>query len=50
VNEAAVSAMPGAVAFTRGVRGDPAAFSAFGHSYFIIPNPLYGSWERSEGR
>jgi len=34
---------------TQGVRGDPAAFSAFGNSYFIIPNPMYGSWEGNDG-
>ena len=35
---------------TQGVRGDPTAFSPFGHYYFVIPNPMYGSWERNEGR
>lgn len=35
---------------TQGVRGDPTTFSAFGHSYFVIPNPMYGSWEGNETR
>ena len=34
---------------TQGARGDPATYSPFGHSYFIIPNPMYGSWEGNEG-
>ncbi|CAN5758672.1 N/A [soil metagenome] len=24
----------------------PAAFGRFGHDWFILPNPMYGSWER----
>ena len=32
---------------TQRIRGDPAAFSAFGRHYFVIPNPMYGSWERN---
>jgi 5'-nucleotidase (lipoprotein e(P4) family) len=24
----------------------PEAFSAFGRTYFMLPNPMYGSWER----
>jgi acid phosphatase len=35
---------------TQEVREDPSALSAFGHSYFIIPNPMYGSWEQNEER
>jgi 5'-nucleotidase (lipoprotein e(P4) family) len=35
---------------TQGIRGDPAAYSPFGHLYFVLPNPMYGSWERNEGR
>jgi 5'-nucleotidase (lipoprotein e(P4) family) len=35
---------------TQGDRGDPATFSPFGHYYFVIPNPMYGSWERNEVR
>ena len=34
---------------TQGARGDPATYSPFGHSYFIIPNPMSGSWEGNEG-
>jgi 5'-nucleotidase (lipoprotein e(P4) family) len=26
---------------------DDAAFSAFGARYFVLPNPMYGSWERN---
>jgi predicted secreted acid phosphatase len=29
-------------------RGDPAAFSQFGKRYFILPNPMYGSWQTRE--
>jgi 5'-nucleotidase (lipoprotein e(P4) family) len=35
---------------TQGMRGDPATYSAFGDFYFVIPNPMYGSWERNEVR
>jgi 5'-nucleotidase (lipoprotein e(P4) family) len=28
------------------LRGDPAAFSEFGKRYFILPNPMYGSWQQ----
>lgn len=28
------------------IRGDPAAFSEFGKRYFILPNPMYGSWQQ----
>ncbi len=31
-------------------RGNPATFSRFGQAYFVIPNPMYGSWERNEER
>jgi predicted secreted acid phosphatase len=24
-----------------------AAFGAFGTRYFVLPNPMYGSWERN---
>jgi acid phosphatase len=27
-------------------RGDSAALADFGNRYFILPNPMYGSWER----
>ncbi|HUE88279.1 MAG TPA: HAD family acid phosphatase [Vicinamibacterales bacterium] len=34
-------------ALTQEVRSRNAeAFSAFGRSYFMLPNPMYGSWER----
>jgi 5'-nucleotidase (lipoprotein e(P4) family) len=33
---------------TQASRGNPAGFSAFGHLYFVIPNPMYGSWEGNE--
>ena len=28
------------------VRADPNAFSEFGKRYFILPNPMYGSWQQ----
>jgi 5'-nucleotidase (lipoprotein e(P4) family) len=31
---------------TQDVRNDPAAFSEFGKRYFILPNPMYGSWQQ----
>jgi 5'-nucleotidase (lipoprotein e(P4) family) len=33
---------------TQDVRNDPAAFAAFGRTFFVIPNPVYGSWQRNE--
>jgi 5'-nucleotidase (lipoprotein e(P4) family) len=34
-------------ALTQKVRSAPAeALSAFGRTYFMLPNPMYGSWER----
>jgi 5'-nucleotidase (lipoprotein e(P4) family) len=34
-------------ALTQEVRSGPAeALSAFGRTYFMLPNPMYGSWER----
>lgn len=34
-------------ALTQEVRGRPAeALAAFGRTYFMLPNPMYGSWER----
>jgi len=34
-------------ALTQDVRSRNAeAFSAFGRSFFMLPNPMYGSWER----
>jgi predicted secreted acid phosphatase len=32
---------------TQAIRDDPAAFTAFGRRFFVLPNPLYGSWERN---
>jgi 5'-nucleotidase (lipoprotein e(P4) family) len=31
-------------------RRDPSTFGLFGHLYFLVPNPMYGSWERNEVR
>lgn len=33
---------------TQGVRGDSATFALFGRRYFVLPNPVYGSWERNK--
>jgi 5'-nucleotidase (lipoprotein e(P4) family) len=30
---------------TQSARSDPAAFEPFGRRYFMLPNPLYGSWQ-----
>jgi 5'-nucleotidase (lipoprotein e(P4) family) len=30
---------------TQSVRADSAVLSQFGKSYFVLPNPMYGSWE-----
>lgn len=30
---------------TQSVRHDPAALAEFGTRYFILPNPMYGSWQ-----
>ncbi|HEV7587902.1 MAG TPA: HAD family acid phosphatase [Longimicrobium sp.] len=32
---------------TQEVRGQPAALEPFGRGYVILPNPMYGSWERN---
>ena len=32
---------------TQAARTDPAALARFGRDWFILPNPLYGSWERN---
>jgi 5'-nucleotidase (lipoprotein e(P4) family) len=34
---------PGGSQALRG--GDPVALAAFGQRYFVLPNPMYGSWE-----
>ena len=31
---------------TQAVRTDPAALSQFGKRYFVLPNPMYGSWQQ----
>jgi 5'-nucleotidase (lipoprotein e(P4) family) len=31
---------------TQDVRNNPSAFSDFGKRYFILPNPMYGSWQQ----
>ncbi|MCG6954841.1 MAG: 5'-nucleotidase, lipoprotein e(P4) family [Gemmatimonadetes bacterium] len=33
---------------TQAMRGDAAAYAPFGHAFFVIPNPMYGSWQRNE--
>jgi len=33
---------------TQAMRGDAAAYAPFGHAYFVIPNPMYGSWQKNE--
>jgi 5'-nucleotidase (lipoprotein e(P4) family) len=35
---------------TQADRGDRATYSPFGDFFFVIPNPMYGSWERNEVR
>lgn len=38
-------------ALTQEIRREgPAAFDAFGRSYIVLPNPMYGSWERNPRR
>jgi len=32
-------------ALTQAVRNDSSALAAFGNTFFILPNPMYGSWE-----
>lgn len=32
---------------TQAARSDTAALADFGRIYFLVPNPLYGSWERN---
>jgi acid phosphatase len=32
---------------TQSVRTDSTALTAFGRTYFLLPNPMYGSWERN---
>lgn len=33
---------------TQAARSDPTALAEFGHRFFLLPNPLYGSWERNQ--
>lgn len=33
-------------ALGQSARDDPAALADFGERYFLLPNPMYGSWER----
>jgi acid phosphatase len=35
---------------TQGARDDAALLEPFGRRYFILPNPMYGSWERNADR
>ena len=40
-----VGDFPGA---TQAIRTQPqAAFAEFGRGWFVLPNPMYGSWERT---
>lgn len=32
---------------TQGARNDPAVLAEFGIRYFVLPNPMYGSWEKN---
>ncbi len=34
---------------TQASRTDPSAYDPFGTRYFMLPNPLYGSWESNPG-
>lgn len=34
-------------ALTQDARGQPSALDPFGRAYVILPNPMYGSWERN---
>ncbi|MCG6988447.1 MAG: hypothetical protein LJF06_09740 [Gemmatimonadetes bacterium] len=34
---------------TQAVRHDPSAFRAFGRTFFVLPNPVYGSWQGNAG-
>jgi 5'-nucleotidase (lipoprotein e(P4) family) len=34
---------------TQAVRHDPSAFRAFGRTFFVLPNPVYGSWQGTAG-
>jgi 5'-nucleotidase (lipoprotein e(P4) family) len=33
---------------TQEMRDNLAAYAPFGHAFFVIPNPMYGSWQRNE--
>lgn len=33
---------------TQAMRADPATFAPFGHAFFALPNPMYGSWQGNE--
>ena len=35
---------------TQSARGDSASLAQFGRRYFVLPNPMYGSWERNPDR
>ena len=32
---------------SQAMRGDPKAFADFGRRFFILPNPMYGSWQQN---
>lgn len=33
---------------TQAARSDSTALAEFGHRFFLLPNPVYGSWERNQ--
>jgi 5'-nucleotidase (lipoprotein e(P4) family) len=35
---------------TQAVRDDPTKLADFGRRFFVLPNPMYGSWERNPDR
>ena len=34
-------------ALTQAIRNDPAGYGDFGVRFFLLPNPIYGSWEHN---
>src|SRR4051812_26866701 len=34
-------------AMTQAARNDPRALDAFGRKFFVLPNPMYGSWQQN---
>ena len=37
-------------ALTQAIRDDPSKMNDFGQRFFVLPNPMYGSWERLPDR